>query len=53
MHDSFDCDDVYVKLTNLTEDSRLVVSSILMPSWPSTSKSITLPNDLDEKLEFA
>jgi hypothetical protein len=53
MHDSFDCDDVHVVLRNLTKDFGLVFNSILMPSWPSTFKSIALPNDLDEKIEIA
>jgi hypothetical protein len=53
MHDSFDCDDVHVELGNLVEDSRLVVSSILMSNRPFASKSIAMPNDLDEKIEIA
>ncbi len=53
MHDSFDCDDVHMELGNSAEDSRLVLSLILMPSQPSASKSIALPNDLDEKIEIA
>jgi hypothetical protein len=53
MHDNFDCDDIYVELGDLIEYFELVICSILMPSWPFASKSITLPNDLDEKIEIA
>jgi hypothetical protein len=53
MHDNFDCDDVHMELGNLTKHSGLLISSILMPSWPFASKSIALPNDLDEKIEVA
>jgi hypothetical protein len=53
MHDGFDCDDVHVKLSNLLEDYKLVGSSILMPSQPSRSKCIVMPNDLDEEIEIA
>jgi hypothetical protein len=53
MHDGFDCDDVHMELGNLVEDYRLVVSSILIPSWPYASKSIAMPNDLDEEIEIA
>jgi len=52
MPNGFDCDDVHVELRNLVEDSEAVVNSILMPSRPSGSKSITMPNDLDEKIEI-
>ncbi len=52
MHDGFDCDDVHVKLGNLVRDSRQVVSSILMPSQPSASKSIAMPKDLDEEIKI-
>ncbi len=52
MHDKFDYDDVHVKLGNLFEDSRLVFSSILMASSPYASKSIAMPNDLDENIEI-
>jgi hypothetical protein len=50
MHDDFDCDDVHVELGNLVEDFQVVISTILMPSWPSTYKTIAMPNDLDEKI---
>jgi len=53
MHDNFDCDDVHVELGNLAEDSRLVVSSILMSSRPFAFKIIAVPNDLDEEIEIA
>ncbi len=53
MHDSFECDDVHVELGNLTKHSGLLISSILMPSQPFASKSIALPNDLDEKIKVA
>jgi hypothetical protein len=52
MHDNFDCDDVHVELRNLVEDFGPIVISILMPSWPSTSKNIAMPNDLDEEIEI-
>ncbi len=53
MHDGFDCDDVHVELGNLTEDCRLVVSSILMSSRPFATKIIAMPNDLDEEIKIA
>ncbi len=48
MHQGFDCDDVHLKLKNLTEDYGSIVHSILTPNEPSTFESITTPNDLDE-----
>jgi hypothetical protein len=53
MHDGFDCDDVHVEVGNLAEHSKLIVNSILMPSRPCVSKSIAMPNDLDEKVKIA
>jgi hypothetical protein len=53
MHDSFDCDDVHMELRNLLEDSRVVGSSILMPSRPCAFKSIVMPNDMHEEIEIA
>jgi hypothetical protein len=53
MNDGFDCDDVRVELRNLVEDFGLVVNSIFIPSQPSASKSVGMPNDLDEKIEIA
>jgi hypothetical protein len=53
MHDGFDYDDVHVELKDWVEDSGPIVSSILMLSRPSTSKSIAMPNDLDEEIEIA
>jgi hypothetical protein len=50
---SFDCDDVHVQLRNLFEDFVQIVNSILMPSRPCASKSIAMPNDLDEEIEIA
>jgi len=52
MHDNFDCDEIHVELGNLVEDFGPIVSSILMPSWPSASKNIAMPNDLDEEIEI-
>jgi hypothetical protein len=52
MHDSFDFDDVHMELGNLAEDFRLVICSILMPSQPFASKSITMPNDLNEEIKI-
>jgi hypothetical protein len=52
MHDAFDCDDVHVEVRNLPENSKLVVNSILMPSQSCVSKSIAMPNDLDEKIKI-
>jgi len=53
MHGSFDCDDIHLKLGNLAEDYGLVVNSILTSSRPFASKSVAMPNDLDEKIEIA
>jgi hypothetical protein len=53
MHDDFDCDDIHMEIGNLVEDSGQVVNSILLPSQPSASKSIAMPNDFDEKIEIA
>jgi len=53
MHDNFDCDDVHMELGNLAEDFAPIVSSILMPSQPSTLQNIPVPNELDEEIEIA
>jgi hypothetical protein len=53
MHQGFDCDDVHLKLGNLTKDFRLVVHLILRPNEPSTFENIAMPNDLDDEVEIA
>jgi hypothetical protein len=53
MHEGFDYNDVYLESKNLVKYSRPIVALILMLSEPSTSKSITTPNDLDEEAEIA
>jgi len=53
MHDNFDCDDVHMELRNLPQDFGPIVNLILMPSQPSTSKNIAMPNDLDEEIKIA
>ncbi len=44
---------IVMMLTWIQRTSRLVVSSILMPSQPSTSKNIMSHNNLHELIEFA
>jgi hypothetical protein len=48
------CMTVLIMMTFISNQrtSRLVVSSILMLRQPSTSKSIMIPNDLDEEIEI-
>ncbi len=53
MHDDFDRDDVHVELSKLAQDFGLLVSWILTSSRPFASKSIAMPNDLDEELKIA
>jgi len=53
MHDSFDCDDVHLELGNLAKDYGIIINSILMPTRQFASKSIAMPNDLDEKIKIA
>ncbi len=45
MHDDFDFDDGHLELGNFS-----AISSILMSSQPFTSKTIMIPNDLDEEI---
>jgi hypothetical protein len=45
MHEGFDCDETHLELRNLVEDFGPIVGLILMPSGPSASKSIAMPDD--------
>jgi hypothetical protein len=53
MHEGFDCNDVHLESGNLVKYSKPIVGLISMLSEPSTSKSITMPSDLDEEIEIA
>jgi len=53
MHEGFDCNDAHLESGNLVKYSRPIVRLISMLSKPSTSKSITMPSDLDEEVEIA
>jgi hypothetical protein len=54
VHEGFNCDDVHLKIDNLTKDSRWpVVGSISTPNGPSAFESIAMPNDLDEESKIA
>jgi hypothetical protein len=53
MHEGSDFNDVHLESRNLGKYSRPIVGLILILNEPSTSKSITMPNDLDEEAEIA